>query len=72
GEVPAVGVSNVVDTTGAGDAFAAGLMAGLTRGYALRKALLYANAVAALKISRLGSHEAPRHEEVVDYLWEAF
>ncbi|MEL9940884.1 MAG: carbohydrate kinase family protein [Ignisphaera sp.] len=70
-EVPAVRVDKVVDTTGAGDAFAAGLIAGLVRGYSTRKAILYANAVAALKITRLGSHETPRHEEVVDYIWEA-
>jgi ribokinase len=70
-EVPAVKVDRVVDTTGAGDAFAAGLIAGILRGYSLRKALLYANAVAALKITKLGSHEAPTHKEVVEYIWEA-
>ena len=69
-EVPAFSVREVVDTTGAGDAFAAGFIAGLLRGYSLRKALSYANAVAALKITRLGSHEAPSHEEVVDFIWE--
>jgi len=70
-EVPAVKVDRVVDTTGAGDAFAAGLIAGLVRGYTTRKALLYANAVAALKITKLGSHEAPTHQAVVQYIWEA-
>lgn len=70
-EVPAIKVSKVVDTTGAGDAFAAGLISGFVRGYSIRKAILYANAVAALKIMRLGSHEAPKHDEVVDYIWEA-
>jgi ribokinase len=70
-EVPAVKVDRVVDTTGAGDAFAAGLIAGILRGYSLRKALLYANTVAALKITKLGSHEAPTHKEVVEYIWEA-
>ncbi|MEM4825162.1 MAG: PfkB family carbohydrate kinase [Thermosphaera sp.] len=48
----------------------AGLISGLVRGYTLRKAILYANAVAALKITRMGSHEAPRHNEVVKYIWE--
>jgi len=70
-EIPAVKVDRVVDTTGAGDAFAAGLIAGLIRGYTTRKALLYANAVAALKITKLGSHEAPTHQTVVQYIWEA-
>jgi len=69
-EVPAMRVDRVVDTTGAGDAFAAGLITGLLRGYSLRKAVLYANAVAAMKIAKLGSHEVPSHEEVVDFLWE--
>lgn len=69
-EVLAVKADGVVDTTGAGDAFAAGFIAGLSRGYSIKKAALYANAVAALKISRLGSHEAPTHKEVVEYLWE--
>jgi len=69
-EVPAMRVGRAVDTTGAGDAFAAGLITGLLRGYSLRKAVLYANAVAAMKIAKLGSHEVPRHEEVVDFLWE--
>lgn len=70
-EVPAVRVDRVIDTTGAGDAFSAGLISGLIRGYNIRKAILYANAVAALKISKLGSHEIPRHEDVVKYIWEA-
>lgn len=69
--IPAVRVDRVVDTTGAGDAFAAGLIAGLSRGYPSRKAALYANAVAALKIRKLGSHEAPTHSEVIQYLWES-
>ncbi|MEM3926669.1 MAG: carbohydrate kinase family protein [Desulfurococcaceae archaeon] len=69
-EIPAIRVGKTVDTTGAGDAFVAGLISGLIRGYTLRKAILYANAVAALKITRLGSHEAPRHNEVVEYIWE--
>ena len=70
-EIPAVKVDKVVDTTGAGDAFAAGLIAGILRGYTIKKALLYANAVAALKITKLGSHEAPTHQKVVEYIWEA-
>lgn len=70
-EIPAVKVDRVVDTTGAGDAFAAGLIAGLVRGYTTRKALLYANAVAALKVTKLGSHEAPTHQAVVQHIWEA-
>ena len=66
--VEAFKVEKVVDTTGAGDAFAAGLLMGLSRGYDLEKALIYGNAVAALKIERLGSHNVPSHDEVVEFI----
>ncbi|ABN69121.1 6-phosphofructokinase / inosine-guanosine kinase / cytidine kinase [Staphylothermus marinus F1] len=69
-DLPAFPVDKVIDTTGAGDAFASGLLLGLSRGYNLKKALIYGNAVAALKTSRLGSHNVPSHEEVIKYIWE--
>ncbi len=69
-DFPAFPVEKVVDTTGAGDAFASGLLLGLVRGYNLRKALIYGNAVAALKTTRLGSHNVPGHDEVIKYIWE--
>ncbi len=68
--LPAFPVKKVIDTTGAGDAFAAGFLLGLSRGYTIRKAAIYGNAVAALKVSRLGSHNIPGHEEVVRYIWD--
>lgn len=69
-DFPAFKVKRVIDTTGAGDAFAAGFLLGLSRGYSLKKALIYANAVAALKVTRLGSHNIPGHEDVVKFIWE--
>jgi ribokinase len=66
-EVPAFPPPRVVDTTGAGDAFAAGLIASLARGYSFKYALRYASLVAAIKVSRLGSHATPTHSEVVKY-----
>ncbi len=69
-DLPAFPVDRVVDTTGAGDAFAAGFLLGLARGYTVRKAAIYGNAVAALKTTRLGSHDIPGHDEVVKYIWE--
>jgi len=71
-ELPALPVERVVDTTGAGDAFAAGLIMGLNRGYRIKRALLYALAVASLKVTRLGSHAIPTHDEVIKYLWEHY
>jgi len=68
--IPPLNPPKIVDTTGAGDAFAAGLIAGLSRGYDLSKAVTYAAAVATLKISELGSHEIPSHDEVVKFIWE--
>lgn len=70
-EIPAYLVKEVVDTTGAGDAFAAGFIAGMLRNYNIKKAIAYANAVAALKITKLGSHEVPLHRDVINFLWEA-
>ncbi len=71
-ELPAFKVKKVVDTTGAGDAFAAGFLLGLSRGYGLKKALVYGNAVAALKVERLGSHNVPEHDVVVKFIWEQY
>ncbi len=71
-EMPALPVDRVIDTTGAGDAFASGLLMGLCRGYRLKRALVYALAVASLKVTRLGSHAVPNHEETIRYLWEHY
>ncbi|MEB3851784.1 MAG: PfkB family carbohydrate kinase [Desulfurococcales archaeon] len=57
--VPAFRPPRVVDETGAGDAFAAALLLGLARGWGLEASLRLASAVAALKVSRLGSHSVP-------------
>jgi len=70
GDIPAYRVENVIDTTGAGDAFASGFITGILRGYSLKKSLQYGNATAALKITRLGSHQVPSHNEVVEFIWE--
>ena len=69
-EFPAYVVPNPIDTTGAGDAFAAGLLAGFSRKYDLERSITYALAVASLKVRRLGSHEIPTHEDVMEFLHE--
>ncbi|ABL79044.1 carbohydrate kinase family protein [Thermofilum pendens] len=64
-EVPAYRPETVVDTTGAGDAFAAGLLMGLKR-FDLRDAVRFATVVAGLKVTRLGSHEIPTWSEAME------
>jgi len=45
---------NVMDTTGAGDVFHGALLFALTRGWLLEQCAVFANAVAAIKCTRLG------------------
>jgi len=59
---------DVVDTTGAGDAFAAGLITGLLTDMPLEKIVYFANAVSALKITRKGAMNVPERKEVEDFL----
>lgn len=47
--------SRVLDTTGAGDNFMAGLIHGILKGWELKDSVLYANAAGALAVSRLGA-----------------
>lgn len=58
----------VVDTVGAGDAFAAGLATALVEGKDIEEAVRFANAVAALKITRMGAQSIPYREEVDEFL----
>jgi sugar/nucleoside kinase (ribokinase family) len=55
-EVPAI-ESEVVDSTGCGDAMVAGTMIGLVRGLSVRRSVELGTAAASLTISRLGSIE---------------
>ncbi|CAK4826394.1 unnamed protein product [Aphanomyces euteiches] len=60
-----------VDTTGAGDAFNGGLAHALAEGQPMQSAILYANAVAALSVTKAGSSPAmPVHEAVIAFLKE--
>lgn len=64
GQVPAFAV-DVVDTTGAGDAFNGGLAVALAEGQELPAALRFANAVAALSVTRPGTAPAmPQRSDV--------
>jgi len=49
---------NVVDTTGAGDAFAAAFVYGWLRGWNLEKIASFSNAAGALTLTKLGARKA--------------
>lgn len=60
---------DAVDSTGAGDAFNGGLAHGLAGGMSLGEAIRYANAVAGLSVTRIGTAPAmPTKEEVIGFL----
>ena len=66
-ELPAFEVE-VVDTTGAGDAFAAGFFVALLDGFSEEDAIKFGNAVAALKVTKLGAQFTYTKEDVLEFL----
>ena len=52
-------VERVVDSTGAGDAWVAGFLFGVARGYALRDATALATHCATLALSQIGARPQP-------------
>ncbi|MHA1932269.1 MAG: carbohydrate kinase family protein, partial [Promethearchaeota archaeon] len=58
----------VVDTTGAGDAWAAGIVTGLLTNMPLSEIPYFANAISALKITRKGAMNVPNRKEVEDFI----
>ena len=61
-------VVDVVDTTGAGDAFNGALAVALAEGRALVEAVAFANAAAALQVTRLGTAPAMPYRHEVEAL----
>ncbi len=60
---------NVVDTTGAGDAFNGALGVALGEGFPLEEAVKFANAAAALSVTRIGTAPSmPTREELETFL----
>lgn len=66
-QVPAFRV-NVVDTTGAGDAFLGGLSYGLLQGWDLDRVGIFANACAALCCTKVGARAMFKLDEVLKFL----
>ena len=68
--VPTFGV-DVVDTTGAGDTFTAGLAVGISEGMALEQAVRFANAAAALCVTKPGAADSAPYRADVDALFDS-
>ena len=67
-KVPGITVE-VTDSTGAGDAFNAGLAVALADGKELRDAVLWSMAAGAIAVTRPGAQQAmPTRQEVEDFL----
>jgi fructokinase len=66
-QVPAFRV-NVVDTTGAGDAFMGGLSYGLLQNWDLERVGVFANACAALCCTKVGARAMSRLDEVLSFV----
>lgn len=60
--------ADVVDTIGAGDTHAGGVLAGLSSGWDLADAVLLGNAVASYVVSHEGGDCAPTVDQISDYL----
>lgn len=66
---PAFNDINVVDTSGAGDSFCAGFLAGLVKGWDLRKTARFANAVGAHCVMKIGTTTGIKTmEEILDFM----
>ncbi|MEM2122560.1 MAG: sugar kinase [Candidatus Bathyarchaeia archaeon] len=69
-KVPAFRVK-AADTSGAGDAFDSGFLTGLLKGLPLKKAVILGNAVAALKVMKIGTRSGlPWIGEALEFIRE--
>ena len=66
--VPAYQGATMVDSTGAGDNFAAGFIAALIEGKTIREAAAYANAAAAVSIQSIGALGLQNRQQVMDMM----
>lgn len=71
--IPAIKVEQLVDPTGCGDAYRAGLLYGLSQSWPLEKAARLASLMGAIKItSRGGQNHKPTREEIAARFQAAF
>lgn len=62
-------VEKVVDTVGAGDGFALGLITGLLEGLSVEQAVIRANAVGALQVQTMGDNDGyPDQQQLTQFL----
>lgn len=67
--IPGFKVDKVVDTVGAGDGFAVGIISGILEGLTLRDSVVRANAIGSLQVMVEGDNEGlPTHEKLKEYL----
>jgi adenosine kinase len=72
-EVPAVKAERVVDPTGCGDAYRAGLLYGMARSWSWEKAARLASLMGSMKIAhRGGQNHRPSREEIARRFHDAF
>ena len=71
GTVPGYRVEEVIDTVGAGDGFAVGVMSGLLEGWTLREAVSRGNAIGALAVMSEGDNSGlPTRNELELFMKE--
>ncbi len=67
--VDAFVMDKVVDTTGAGDAFNGGFAHAVSQGKSIKDAVVFANAVGGLSVTRMGAAQStPSKEEITEFL----
>lgn len=70
-QVPTFQEREIVDTVGAGDGFACGVISGIAEGLFLREAVLRGNAIGTLQIMSPGDNEGlPNREELAQFMKE--
>ncbi|WP_040205783.1 sugar kinase [Neobacillus jeddahensis] len=69
GTVPGMKVEKVIDTVGAGDGFAVGIISGLMEGFSVQEAVLRGNAIGALAVQAPGDNDGyPTKARLLDYI----